>query len=119
MFVFLVLRHERREVVHFNVTEHPTARWTAQQMVEAFPWDPAPRYLLRDPDKTYGASFRGNSHHSGPAGSDGKFTPGNPRADAARWSKRTGTNQKHYKKHSIMKTSPNCRTLYEHMLLKK
>jgi hypothetical protein len=37
LYVFLVLRHDRREVVHFNVTEHPTARWTAQQMVEAFP----------------------------------------------------------------------------------
>ena len=37
LYVFLVLRHERREVVHFNITEHPTARWSAQQMVEAFP----------------------------------------------------------------------------------
>ena len=37
LYVFLVLRHEQREVVHFNVTEHPTVQWTAQQMVEAFP----------------------------------------------------------------------------------
>jgi len=58
LYVFLVLRHERREVVHFNVTEHPTARWTAQQMVEAFPWDPAPKYLVRDRDQIYGKSFR-------------------------------------------------------------
>jgi transposase InsO family protein len=62
LYVFLVLRHERREVVHFNVTEHPTAQWTAQQMIEAFPWDPAPQYLLRDRDKTYGASFRRRVH---------------------------------------------------------
>ncbi|MGB5603653.1 MAG: hypothetical protein WBO14_14585 [Gammaproteobacteria bacterium] len=55
LYVFLVLRHDRREVVHFNVTEHPTAQWTAQQMVEAFPWDPAPSHLLRDRDKIYGA----------------------------------------------------------------
>ena len=58
LYVFLVLRHERRELVHFNVTEHPTAQWTGQQLVEAFPWDPAPRYVLRDRDQVYGATFR-------------------------------------------------------------
>jgi len=58
LYVFLVLRHGRREVVHFNVTEHPTARWTANQMVEAFPWDPAPRYILCDHDKIFGELFR-------------------------------------------------------------
>ena len=62
LYVFLVLRHDRREVVHFNVTEHPTAQWTGQQMVEAFPWDPAPRYLLRDRDKTFGTIFRRRVH---------------------------------------------------------
>jgi hypothetical protein len=40
--------------VHFNITEHPTAQWTAQQIVEALPWDTAPRYLLRDRDAIYG-----------------------------------------------------------------
>jgi hypothetical protein len=50
LICFLVLRHHRRTVVHFNVTSHPTARWTAQQIVEAFPYDTAPRYLLRDRD---------------------------------------------------------------------
>ena len=54
-FVFIVLAHDRRRVIHFNVTEQPTAAWTAQQIVEAFPWDTAPRYLLRDRDGTYGA----------------------------------------------------------------
>jgi transposase InsO family protein len=58
LFVLAVLRHDRRRVVHFNVTEHPTAAWTAQQVVEAFPWDSAPRYLLRDRDAIYGALFR-------------------------------------------------------------
>jgi putative transposase len=62
LYVFLVLRHERREVVYFNVTEHPTAQWAAQQVVEAFPWDQAPRYLLRDRDKVYGATFRRRVH---------------------------------------------------------
>ena len=57
LFVFIVLRHDRRRIVHFNVTEHPSAEWTAQQMVDAFPWDTAPRYLVRDRDQTYGAYF--------------------------------------------------------------
>jgi putative transposase len=65
LYVFLVLRHEQREVIHFNVTEHPTAQWTTQQMVEAFPWDPAPKYLLRDRDKTFGANFRKRVHSLG------------------------------------------------------
>ena len=55
--MFLVLRHERRQVVHFNVTEHPTAQWTAQQIVEAFPFDPVRRYFLRDRDTIYGERF--------------------------------------------------------------
>jgi transposase InsO family protein len=54
LFVFIMLAHERRQIVHFNVTEHPTAQWTAQQIVEAFPWETAPRYLLRDRDGIYG-----------------------------------------------------------------
>jgi len=58
LFCFIVLRHDRRMVVHFNVTAHPTARWTAQQIVEAFPYDAAPRFLLRDRDSIYGANFR-------------------------------------------------------------
>ncbi len=56
-FVFIVLAHQRRRVIHFNVTEHPTAAWTAQQIVEAFPWDTSPRYLLRDRDGIYGDDF--------------------------------------------------------------
>ncbi len=54
LYVFIVLNHERRKVVHFNVTEHPTAQWTAQQLLEAFPFDSAPCYLLRDRDGIYG-----------------------------------------------------------------
>jgi putative transposase len=57
LFVFVILAHERRRIVHFNLTEHPTAQWTAQQIVEAFPWDSAPRYLLRNRDAIYGAQF--------------------------------------------------------------
>jgi putative transposase len=55
--VLVVLAHARRRIVHFNVTEHPTAQWTAQQLVEAFPWETAPRYLLRDRDAVSGEGF--------------------------------------------------------------
>lgn len=58
LFVLVVLAHHRRRVVHFNVTEHPTAQWTAQQITEAFPWDTAPKYLLRDRDGIYGIQFQ-------------------------------------------------------------
>ena len=58
LFVLLVLAHHRRRVVHFNVTEHPSTTWTAQQIVEGFPWNEAPRYLLRDRDGVYGAELR-------------------------------------------------------------
>jgi putative transposase len=58
LFVLIVLARERRRVVHFNVTEHPTAQWTGQQLVDAFPWDTAPKYLLRDRDAVYGEWFQ-------------------------------------------------------------
>jgi len=57
LYVFLVLAHDRRRIVHFAVTAHPTAEWTAQQLREAFPWDSAPRYLLRDRDRIFGPDF--------------------------------------------------------------
>jgi transposase InsO family protein len=65
LFVLVVLAHDRRRIVHFNVTEHPTAQWTAQQVVEAFPWDEAPRSLLRDRDRIYSAAFRQRVRHMG------------------------------------------------------
>ena len=58
LYVLVILRHERRQIVHVNVPDHPTAAWTAQQVVNAFPWDMAPRYLLRDRDRVYGADFQ-------------------------------------------------------------
>jgi len=50
LFVFIVVAHNRRRIVHFNVTEHPAAQWTAQQIIEAFPFDTAPGYLIQDGD---------------------------------------------------------------------
>ena len=58
LYVFLVLAHDRRRIVHFNVTAHPTAEWTGQQLREAFPFDQVPRYLLRDRDGIFGREFR-------------------------------------------------------------
>ncbi len=58
LYVFLVLAHDRRRVVHFNVTAHPTAEWTAPQLREVFPFDQIPKYLLRDCDKIFGDTFR-------------------------------------------------------------
>ncbi len=55
LFVLVILAHERRRVVHVAVTEHPTAAWTAQQLREAFPWNEAPRYLVRDRDSAFSA----------------------------------------------------------------
>jgi transposase InsO family protein len=58
LFVFIVLHHERRRIVHLGVTAHPTSPWASQQIREAFPWETAPRYLIRDRDGSYGAVFR-------------------------------------------------------------
>jgi transposase InsO family protein len=57
LYVFLVLAHERRKVLHFHITQAPSAAWAAQQMIEAFPFTTPPRYLLRDRDGLYGADF--------------------------------------------------------------
>ena len=58
LFVFIVLRHERRQIVHFGVTAHPTAVWVTQQITEAFPWETSPRYMIRDRDSVYGTLVR-------------------------------------------------------------
>ena len=58
LFVFLVLAHDRRQILYFNVTSHPTAEWTGQQIREAFPWETVPRFLLPDRDGIYGKTFR-------------------------------------------------------------
>jgi transposase InsO family protein len=57
LYVLVVLHHERRQIVHFNITDAPTAAWTAQQVVNAFPYETAPEYLLRDRDSIYGSLF--------------------------------------------------------------
>ena len=58
LFVFVVLSHTRRRIVHLNVTAHPTPAWTAQQLREAWPWDTAPGFVIGDRDGIYGPDFR-------------------------------------------------------------
>jgi transposase InsO family protein len=58
LYVFVVLSHKRRRILHFNVTDSPGSVWTARQLIEAFPWDTAPTYLLRDRDKIFGLEFQ-------------------------------------------------------------
>jgi putative transposase len=65
LFVFVVLSHNRRRVLHFGVTEHPTQEWTIQQMREAFAWDQAPQYVLRDRDAIYGSEFAATTRDMG------------------------------------------------------
>jgi hypothetical protein len=57
LFTLVILSHDRRRLVHFAVTANPTTAWTARQLLGAFPWDNAPRYLLRDRDRAYGLEF--------------------------------------------------------------
>ncbi|MGO9060842.1 MAG: integrase core domain-containing protein, partial [Candidatus Binataceae bacterium] len=58
LHVMIILRHDRRKIEHIAVTQYPTANWLSGQVTEAFPWDTAPRYLLRDRDQSYGERFR-------------------------------------------------------------
>jgi hypothetical protein len=65
LFVLLVLAHDRRRVVHFNVTSDPSAAWTANQITHSFPCESTPRYLPRDRDGVYGEYFRGRMKNLG------------------------------------------------------
>ena len=58
LYVVIILAHRRRKIMRTAVTQHPTAAWLSRQVTEAFPWDTAPRYLLRDRDASYGSEFR-------------------------------------------------------------
>src|ERR1035437_6728010 len=58
LFAFLVLGHGRRQLLWFAVTRYPTAEWLARQITEAFPWETAPAYIVRDNDRAFGSVFR-------------------------------------------------------------
>ena len=76
LFAFLVLGHDRRQLLWFEVTRHPTAEWLARQITEAFPWASAPAYLVRDNDRAYGAAFRSRVRAMGIR--DRPISPGSP-----------------------------------------
>ena len=57
LYVLLLMTHERRRILHFNVTDTPSPRWAARQLLEAFPYETAPRFLLRDNDANFAADF--------------------------------------------------------------
>src|ERR1700726_3426894 len=59
LYTLIIMRLDRRDFVWINVTAHPTAEWIARQITEAFPWDGAPRYMIRDRDRIYGAVVAG------------------------------------------------------------
>ena len=58
LYIFIVLRHGDRKILHFNITPSPSVQWTANQIVQTFPYDSTPRFLLRDRDSIYDQSFR-------------------------------------------------------------
>jgi len=65
LYVCIIIIHKRRRVIYFNVTKYPSAKWTTQQIVEASPWDTAPKYLLRDRDGIYGTVFQNRANNLG------------------------------------------------------
>jgi hypothetical protein len=87
LFVFVVLRHDRREILHLNVTDHSTAVWTLRQLIQAFPEDTAPNYLLRDRDGIYGQEFSRGVERIGFARS---VSPRDPLGKTPSWSGSSG-----------------------------
>ncbi len=65
LYVFFFIEHGRRAIVHFNVTQHPTAEWTWRQVIEATPWGKHPQYLIRDRDACFGKAFVGRARAIG------------------------------------------------------
>ena len=57
LYVVVILSHERRKLLHLAVTTNPTAEWAAHQVTEAFPWDTAPKYIIRDRERPYGRQY--------------------------------------------------------------
>ena len=65
LYVFVILSHDLRKILHYNITKHPTDRWTAQQLIEAFAWNPSFRFLIRDRDSKYAEKFKTRIHNLG------------------------------------------------------
>ena len=106
LYVFLVLAHDRRRILHVGVTAHPTADWTAQQLREAFPWEATPRYLLRDRDGIFGHTFVDQVTALGM--SEVLSTPGSP-WQRAYIERVIGTIRRECLDHVIVSTEPSLR----------
>ncbi|MEQ9487990.1 MAG: integrase core domain-containing protein [Alphaproteobacteria bacterium] len=76
LFGLVILGHGRRRILHTSATYHPTAEWIARQVIEAFPWDEAPDYLLRDRDASYGSRYKKRLQTIGIR--DGPVAPSSP-----------------------------------------
>lgn len=63
LYVFVILSHDRRKILHYNITRHPTDEWTAQQLIETFAWKVSPRFLIRDRDGKFGNRFKARLRH--------------------------------------------------------
>jgi transposase InsO family protein len=77
LYAFVIVRLDRRDLVWINVTATPTAEWVARQITEAFPWNGAPRYMIRDRDRTYGCVVTRRLRAMGIR--DRPITPASPR----------------------------------------
>ncbi|MBK7977559.1 MAG: transposase [Deltaproteobacteria bacterium] len=77
LYVFLVLAHDRRRIVHLRVTAEPSSAWVSQQMIEAFPWETTPRFLIRDRDSIYSPAFQSRV--------DGMGIDDHPKAPRSPW----------------------------------
>jgi hypothetical protein len=78
LYVMIILAHDRRKIVRFDVTRNPTSDWLARQVTEAFPWDTAPRYLLRDRDSSYRRRSRLTRLTTEPRKAPSSALPGSP-----------------------------------------
>jgi putative transposase len=104
LYVLFFIRHERRELIHFNVTSNPTAAWVWQQLIEATPWGWQPKYLIHDRDAVYGNTF---GAHLAKLGIASVRTPVRaPRANAIRRARRalnthgvSGPRDRHHERH--------------------
>ena len=91
LYAFIIVRLDRRDLVWINVTANPTAEWVARQITEAFPWDDAPKYLIRDRDQIYGAVVTRRLRAMGIR--DKPAMPSKLRVSATRYSLKSSTMQ--------------------------
>lgn len=114
LYVLFFIRHERRELIHFNVTSSPTAAWVWQQLIEATPWGWQPKYLIHDRDAVYGNTFGARLAKLGiasvrtPSGRHGR-TP-SASASCAQYARSVWTTRSSSTSDTCMRSSPSTST---------